>query len=157
MIISGPNTSLPVAHISRKQTVAAQHPGEAETVALRDVVYQEGLPFVGILEAIFQRPIRLIAETDSETAIGAIKRGYSRKMAYLRKTQRLSLSELHELFYGHDVCIDEDDSKSIDRLRHVPGDDDPVDVLTKALAVEKHWACARGLGMIVVDQRYLSM
>ena len=55
------------------------------------------------------------------------------------------------------MCIDEGASRSINQLKHVPGDKNPVDVLTKALSVDKHWECIWELGMVVVDNTLLKI
>ena len=86
--------------------------------------------------------------TDSETSIGVVRRGYSRKLAYLRKHARLSIAALHEAFFGDAEDLEPCDSRTINRLEHEPGARNDSDVLTKALPAEKHWACAAALGLM---------
>ena len=42
------------------------------------------------------------AEEDNETSIGMIAKGYSRRLAFMRRHQRISLSALHEVYFGAD-------------------------------------------------------
>ena len=112
------------------------------------MVYGEALPLTGILEALLKRAVRVIAEEDSEASIAAIKKGYSRKLAYARKTQRVSLSGLHELFFGDEVDIEPNDSRTINRLYHVPGKKNPADLFTKGLDTAKHWWCMEAAGLV---------
>ena len=79
----------------------------------------------------------------------------SRKLAYIRKTHRVSLSCLHELFYGDSIDLLEDDAVTPNRLRHCPGSEMKADVFTKALPAESHWRCARDCGMVAIDPAYL--
>jgi hypothetical protein len=155
VFIEGPRTKLPIAFMSRKQTVTELSTGSSEMVAFRDVTYQEAVPLVGLLELMLQRAVRLIGEIDSEAARGAIRRGYSRKLAYLKKTQRVAISGLHELFHGEGaIDLEPDDSMSINRCNHVPGDKNVADLYTKALPAQKHWWCAEAANMVVVTEEH---
>ena len=69
-------------------------------------------------------------------------------MAYLRKTHRISISALHEVYYGEAEDLEPDDSRTLNRLSHRSGDDNGADLLTKALPAEKHWKCAEGLWLV---------
>ena len=88
-----------------------------------------------------------LAEVDSSTGLSAIKRWHSRKMAYLRKTHRISISALHEVYYGEAEDPEPDDSRTLNRLAHRSGD---ADALTKALPAAKHWKCAAGLCLVAL-------
>ena len=64
--------------------------------------FAEGLPLQGMMEDIVQRPMRLVAEIDNETAILAVRRGFSRRLADLKKGRHIQLSALHEIHYGEE-------------------------------------------------------
>ena len=65
----------------------------------------------------------------------------------LKKTARISISSLHETFYGFAEDLTPDDSRTINRLVHRSGLRNWVDVLSKALDCRKHWECTYGLGL----------
>ena len=80
---------------------------------------------------------------------GAQKSGFSKKLSYLTKTQKVSVGWLHEYFYGAedqpDVIIT--DERSIHRLEHEPSVDNVGDLLTKPLGVERHAYLTNKVGM----------
>jgi hypothetical protein len=148
--LQGPRSYIPAYWLARKQTVTGISTGDTELTSLRDGVYTDALPLVGTMEWLTRRPVRCIASTDTAVGISAVKRGYSRKMAYLRKTQRISLACLHGLFFGEAEDLEPEDCRTIHRLFHQAGSENDADVLTKALPVEKHYKCIEGLGMVPI-------
>ena len=72
---------------------------DAETTALDDATSHSGLVLQELFENLLGRPLRLVAEEDNSASIAAVTKGYSRRMCYLRRTQRISLSSLHEIFF----------------------------------------------------------
>ena len=89
---------------------------------------------------------------DSMTGLQIVERGFSRKLAYLRKTSRVAIGGLHEIFFGHSEEITPHDSRTINRLYHEPGATNFSDVLSKALDVKKHWVCCAGLGLVAYEE-----
>ena len=144
----GPSTYLPYSWISRKQGVTEQGTPGAEIISLRDGTYGEALPLVSTLEAFLKRPVRLVAGIDSLTGLQIVERGFSRKLAYMKKVALVAISGLHELYYGHGEETAPDDARCINRLVHRSGDTNWSDVLTKALDAKKHWACLVGLRIV---------
>ena len=49
-----------------------------------------------LLEQLYARSVWLIMRSDADVAISAIRKGYSRKLSYLRRTQKISLGFLHD-------------------------------------------------------------
>ena len=78
--VEGVLSFLPYTWMASRQTVTGISTGDVETVALRDNLYQDALPVVGILEQFVQRPMRIIGKTNSSACQGAVKRGFSRKL-----------------------------------------------------------------------------
>ena len=74
--------------------------------------------------------------SDADVSISAIKKGYSRKMSYLRRTQKVSLGFLHDYFSCENT-----------NLSHVPGESNDADLLTKGLDHESHWRHTLALGL----------
>ena len=89
------------------------------------------MPLVGTLELILRRPVRIIASIDAQTGIDTVKRGYSRKMAYLRKTQRVSISCLPEVFFGEAEDLEPSDERTTAAM--LPGSD---------RAPKRPWECS---------------
>ena len=100
---------------------------------------------VGTLEVLLRRPMRLCATIDAQTGIAAIKKGYSRKMAYLKKWKRVSISALHDVYVGENPSYEPDDAFSINRLLHISGERNGSDLLTKPMPHPRHWQL---LGML---------
>ena len=84
--------------------------------------------------------MRLILRSDNETGVAAIRKGYSRKLAYLKKHQRISLGALHEVYAenGPNVLADE---AGIDMI---------ADPMTKPLDVAAHWRHFRRMGLVAL-------
>ena len=57
---------------------------------------------------------------------------------------------IHEVYYGleDDGQRDEDDCRSIHRLRHRRSERNPADLLTKALSVQRTWTLMHLLQMV---------
>ena len=93
------------------------------------------------VEQMVDRDIWLILRSDAGAAIGAIHKGYSRKMSYLRRTQRVSIGFLHD-FVGDEHTA----------LEKVHTDSNDADVLTKSLEKEAHWRHSFAMGMRPVEE-----
>ena len=95
--IRGANgTSCPIGWWARRQGWTARSTPEAELQSLDDGVFTFALPLTGICEELVQREVRLIAELDASATLGAVAKGYSRKLGYMKKARRVSISALHE-------------------------------------------------------------
>jgi hypothetical protein len=125
---------------------------DAETASLDEATFACALPHLDLFETLFKRAIRLIAEGDNETSIAAIRKGYSRRLAYLRRHQRTSISALNEVYFGgdNDPLLDALDHKCLNRLVHIAGTENTADILTKLLEAATHWYLLEKLGMLPV-------
>ena len=71
----------------------------------------------------------------------------------MRKHHRISIGSLHEVFWGDNMEMSvPDDEYSINRLQHVPSDDNIADILTKGLAAPRHWLLMHEIGMSALSQ-----
>ena len=85
-MLRGPRgTFIPHNWWARKQGVTARNTAEAETASFDEGTFSEALPLQGVMEQILARPVRVATEQDNTASISAITRGYSRRLAYLRK------------------------------------------------------------------------
>ena len=109
---------------------------EAEFVALSHGTLRGLIPMVSFLEALTRRSIGSATGSDSSTAISVVESGYSRKLAYLKKYQRVSIGVIHDW--------NAQDENGIYKL---PTKRNPADVMTKPLDYEAHWAHLQRIGM----------
>ena len=126
----------------------SRNTGEAETTA-RDIgTFEEAAPLQGILDDLNGVESRIVAEVDNTACIGAIKRGFSRKLAYLKKARRVSLGALHELYIGDgNPETTATDEFTINRLLHRSGETNEADLLTKGFPYDRHWERCTRIGM----------
>ena len=77
--------------------------------------------------------------TDNDAARAMVRAGHSRRLAYMRRHQRVSIGALHE-------ALGPGNEDGNDLVRE-PSTTMPVDVFTKPLPAREHWECLRRLGM----------
>lgn len=114
--LTGAATQCPLAWISKKQSTVARSTTEAETVALNFVLFEEGLPLLELFKVLFGPTSKLKVREDNEAT-------YSKKLRYLERTQKMSLSSLAEGLNKEAV--------SLSLVRSL---DQKADVFTKAVA-----------------------
>lgn len=146
-LVGAHGTMITTSWWARKQTTTARNTGHAELTSLDEGTFSFGLPMTGIVETILRRPVRLIAEIDATACLGAVRRGYSRRLSYIKKTERVSISALHEVFYGDCPEQTSRDEYTINRLLHRQSDKNDADLLTKAFTVERHWYLCELIGL----------
>ena len=88
----------PLMWWSRKQTWVATSSAEAELQSLVTAVRREGIPMLSLFEHVLGRSVELQCMEDNQAVIAAIKKGYSAPMRHLRRTMRISIAALSELF-----------------------------------------------------------
>ena len=134
--MDGPRSHSLVSWATRTQQGTAKSTGDAETTAIGEYISTSGESMRTLLEQLYARSVWLIMRSDADVAISAIRKGYSRKLSYLRRTQKISLGFLHD--YTHDEYT---------LLQKVRGDSNDSDVLTKGLDHITHWRHLHALGM----------
>ena len=83
-----------------RQGATAGSTAEAETVALCTSVKHHGLPMLELLDFMLcnsRSPMELICKIDNTQALAAVHKGYSKKLKYLDRTQKVSIGAIHEL------------------------------------------------------------
>ena len=88
---------MPIEWFSRTQTATARSTPEAEIVSLAELVFSTGLPLQVLLQ-VTEREIPMHIGTDSQATEGIVRAGSSRRLAYLRRYQRVSISSLRDVF-----------------------------------------------------------
>ena len=127
---------MPIEWFSRTQTATARSTPEAEIVSLAELVFSAALPLQEVLYQITEREIELRLGTDSQATEGIVRAGQSRRLAYLRRYQRVSISSLRDVF-----------AVWTNVLFGVRSQEIPADILTKPLTDEEHARGVASLGM----------
>jgi len=121
-----PEVSCPEAWRSKRQGATASSTGEAEIVAVSEALKQAGLPCQSTLQEWF-KDVHLIVFGDAVVSERCVLSGWSKAMKYLRKHQRVSLSQLKEMFDRSDITY-----------QHIESSRNPSDMMTKALDRQLH-------------------
>lgn len=138
LIIYGESTHIPIAFGAKGNLATGRNTAEVEVVAIDRGTFHHGTPLVSTLERILQRTIPLYARSDNTAAVIAANKGYSRKLAYLSKHQRISLSALREVYVGAEEH-EEDGEASVNDLSHLEGLKNRSDLGTKPVDHARHW------------------
>ena len=99
----------PICWAVRRQGATAGSTAEAETVALCSAVKQDGVPLMELLDFMLQgarRPIELVCRVDNTQALAAVRRGYSKKLRFLERTQRIAIGSVHELIESEAIIVE---------------------------------------------------
>jgi len=144
--IRGENTLGLVEWGAKGQTATALHTADAETTAAKDATSKTALPLGSLLDSLLGRTVALAGHGDNDASLAAIRRGYSKKMSYIKRTQKVSIGSLKEVWCGESPDL-EDDEGHPNILLRVDSENNPSDVMTKGLPPEKHWKFLRWMGM----------
>jgi hypothetical protein len=134
--IAGPRTHSLCAWASRHQPNTGKSTGDCECAAISECVSTSAEALRTLMEQLYSRETWCVVRSDADVAISAIMKGYSRKMSYLRRTQKVSLGFLHDYFGCENT-----------QLEKVPGEKNDSDILTKGLDHVAHWRHCTALGM----------
>ena len=95
----GPNSVWPLPGQSKKQTAVSHSTPESEIIAADHAVRQTGIPATGLWRTLFGRQcLTTTSHEDNETAIVAIRQGWSSAMRHLKRTHGVCLRSLAEHF-----------------------------------------------------------
>ena len=125
-MIVGPGTWFPVAWIFHKQTATSRSTTEAESVALATSLVHEAYPVWDLLELILGRRVTLRVKEDNQATIKVLKKGYSQKLAHVKRTHKVNLGSVHEGIEEHGV-----------QLEYVESAKQAADIFTKDLTPAK--------------------
>jgi len=136
LVLYGPNTSFPLAWISRRQTSTSRSTTESEVVSMAGALYAEGLPTMDLWDLLLGRPIGLEIMEDNQATIKVVRKGYSMKLRHIGRTHKVNLGSLKEVI----------DSDHVE-LSYCRTDDMAADIFTKALPPLKWDNALKLLGM----------
>ena len=125
----------------RRQGDTAGSTDEEETVAQCKSVRQEGIllcEFLNFVLMELRRPIELVCCVDNTQCLAAVRRGYSKKLRYLERAQRIAIGSVHELLERGEIQCD-----------NWPTDTHRGDSFTKCLVPAKFLVARDLMGMPV--------
>ena len=116
---------------------------EAEVVAADHAMRSYGLPCLDVWERLLGRDVRLHFHEDNETAIIAMRRGYSPALRHIRRTHGVCLRWLAERFAqdAHDLFYERSALQA-------------ADIYTKAFTVPAEWDRACRLINVLHPSRF---
>jgi hypothetical protein len=120
------------------QGSVARNTAEAETTSCSDTAFGLALPVQETIAQATGQVLPIIHGVDNAAMIAAVEKGHSRKLAYMRRHQRVSLTSLHDVFVA---------SPDGNKLVKEPSGLMVVDQFTKPLPVELHERGLRLLGL----------
>lgn len=138
LAVSGPNTCAPMTWGAKGNPNSARNTAEAEEIAIDRGAFLYAMPICSTLEVILKRVVRIVLRSDNDAALIAARKGYSRKLSYLKKWQKTSLSALRELFVGAEEHEDGEPSPNI--LAKIGTKENRSDLGTKPLDHQRHWS-----------------
>ena len=110
---------------SRRQGGTAKSTPEAELLAIGDLITRSLAPVGEAISQAWGRQLFEAAETDNDAALADVRSGHSKKLAYVRHYQKLSIGLVHDYF--------DEDNREIGRVNT---DDNDSDMFTKPLDIE---------------------
>jgi len=116
--------SWPIAWGTVQQTCSASNTAEAETVAASHVLRKEAVPVQILFEHMLGKRLNIRMKIDNSQALAAITKGYSKKLRYLARTQRVCIGLLNDLL---------NDSECQFSVEHCPTSEMKGDLFTKSL------------------------
>ena len=136
LALVSPNTFVPLAWLSKRQTATSRSTTESEVVSLAHSLYQEGLPALQLWERLLQRSVALRIQEDNQATILVVRKGYSPKLRHITRTHKVNLSCLSEVIHGDTVELD-----------YCSTDLQIADIFTKALTPQKWGNALKLLGI----------
>lgn len=134
--LTAQNTRLSLNWWSRLQGSTARSTPDAEVTALDDSTFAGGLPLLTFFEYLTGTEIPFDALTDNEGARQVTESGASKRLAYMKRTQRVSIGALYECYQHPTRTIGRIESKK-----------NGSDILTKPLDHQDHWTCMLRIGL----------
>jgi hypothetical protein len=114
----------PIVWRTALQTSTASSSAESETVSLSTGLRQEALPIQELFQTLLGSKLWLMCKVDNTQALAAAKKGYSKRLRHLGRTQRVSLGFLNELIVDPDLRVRMDYASTLEQK---------ADIFTKAM------------------------
>lgn len=151
-VVAGPRTWIPTEWQCKNGTTTSRNTADAEMQSLDLGTFRSAIPTAYLLEQTMWRPVDIVGREDNAAVFLAVQRGYSRKLAYLAKSAKISISALHECYFGDPDEVGELKVHDINMLIKESTHTQRADILTKALGPIKHWENVKKLRMAFADE-----
>ena len=138
--VAAARTWIPTEWQAKTSTRTARSTAHAELQALDVGTFNSAIPLAFLLDNALGRMVTIVGREDNATAFLAVQRGYSKKLAYLARHDRISISALHEVFFGDPDVVGEIQQHACNLLLKEPTETQRADIYTKTLNHLKHWA-----------------
>ena len=137
--VMGDHTRMVITWGCKLQDATAKSTPEAELILASDATTKTTIPLVDVLETLTGRSWRAVTLADNETCQAVVESGFSRKMAYVRKYQDVSVGLPHDWH-----------AREENRTEHVESAEQVADIMTKPLDHTSHWRLVRSMNMKAV-------
>jgi hypothetical protein len=105
LCVTGPNSSMPLCGISKRQSCVSHSTPEAEIVAADVALRTEGMPGLQLWDRLLGRKVVLQFHEDNQAMIKVCTTGKNVVMRHLGRTHRVAVSWLFERFGSDDVNL----------------------------------------------------
>ena len=143
LCLLGPNSVFPISGQSKKQGCVSHSTPEAEVVAADHALRTMGIPCLDIWSLLIGGPAVVDFHEDNETAIGAMRHGYSPALRHVGRTHGVCIRWLYERF-----------KESAYRLYYERSALQAADIFTKAFTAPAEWDKACRLINVIDPARF---
>ena len=143
LALLGPSTVFPLAGQSKKQGCVSHSTPEAEVVAADHALRTAGIPCLDLWDLLLGRKAVLDFHEDNETAIGAMRYGYSPALRHISRTHGVCIRWLAERF-----------KEPAYQLYYERSALQAADIFTKAFTVPAEWDKACRLINVLDPKRF---
>ena len=119
-------------------------------VSLAQCLREEALSLQTLVQDVLRKPVPLVVNEDNQACIQAIKKGYSPTLRHLKRTQRVSVAQLHETFEERGSEHEGDGPVT---LRHADTKQHKGDVFTKYMSPAPYKEALGRLGVTTRRKR----
>lgn len=124
---------------SKQQHRSGSSSADCEITALDYAMNNSILPMEQIFTFAMEYQPRVTVRVDNNAAIEAVKAGYSVRMRHLPRTQRVSISRLHDMFVDEEMNMN---------LTRVNSDNNLADLFTKPLEGKRFQQMIKSIGLV---------
>ena len=106
LVVVGRGTWFPITWIHNKQTATRRSTTEAEGVSLGTAITGEAYPVLDLLSLILGRKVVLRVKEDNQATIKIFQKGFSPKLAHVKRTHKLNLGTVYEAIHDQGVSLE---------------------------------------------------
>jgi len=134
LTITGPNSSFPLAAVSKRQSAVSHSTPEAEIVAADLALRTEGIPAIELWSKLLGKDLKIVFHEDNQAMIAVCKSGKNPTMRHLNRTHKVDIAWLHERFQEPEF-----------ELVYTVTTEQAADIFTKGFTDRDKWRHAQSL------------